>query len=87
MRRRLASGLSGKSASSGRLKRGVARPRAVMLLLRSLFRCRKVLAETVSGGLPAPCRNLFALEPVEGVDGGRLAEFGVPGPTDDAEAR
>ncbi len=71
--RRFASGLMGKSTSSGRLYRGVARPRALMLLLRSLLRCTKLL-EFIPGGLPAPCKNFFALEPVDGVEGGRLAE-------------
>lgn len=85
MRRRFASGLMGKSASSGRLYRGVARPKAEMLLLRSLFRCAKLLAEWGTGGLLAPCKNLFALDPVDGVEGGRLAENGVPGPVVDAD--
>lgn len=84
-RRRFASGLKGKSASSGRLNRGVARPKALMLLLRSLFRCRKALPEAVIGGLPAPCKNFFALGLVDGVEGGRLAEYGVPGPVVDAD--
>lgn len=56
-----------------------------MLLLRSLLRCRKPLPGLVKGGLPAPCKNFFALEPVEGVEGGRLAEYGVPGPAGDAD--
>ena len=47
----------------------------------------KVLAEPVRGGLDAPCKNLFALEAVEGVEGGRLAEYGVPGLMVDDEAR
>lgn len=55
-----------------------------MLLLRSLFRrCKKLLVEPVIGGLRAPCRNFFALEPEDGVDGGRLAENGVSGPAVD----
>lgn len=45
-----------------------------MLLLRSRFRCAKLLAEPVRGGLPALCKNLFALDAVEGVEGGRVAE-------------
>lgn len=57
-----------------------------MLLLRSLFRCRKLLPKLDTGGLPAPCKNLFALDPVDGVDGGRLAEYGVSGPDVDADS-
>lgn len=84
-RRRFASGLTGKSASSGLLYRGVARPRALMLLLRSLLRCRKLLPGFNAGGLPASCKNFFALEPLDGVEGGRLAEYSVPGPAVDAD--
>lgn len=56
-----------------------------MLLLRSLLRCKKLLAELVRGGLPAPCKTFLALEPVDGVEGGRLAEYGVAGPPGVAE--
>lgn len=41
----------------------------------------------LEGGLPAPCKNLFALEPEDGVEGGRVADHGVLGAPDDAEAR
>ena len=86
-RRRFASGLRGNPESSGRLYRGVAGPNAPMLLLRSRFRYTNALAELVKGGLQVSCRNLFALDAVEGVEGGRLAEYGVPGLTVDAEAK
>lgn len=85
--RRFASGLRGNPESSARLYRGVASPTAPMLLVRSRFRYGNVLAELVKGGLEAPCRNLFALDAVEGVEGGWLAEYGVPGLTANADAR